>query len=295
MGKTAFIFPGQGSQTVGMGLEIAQALPEAARILDGACDILGRDIRKLMWEGPEEILQDTGNAQPAIFICSAMVLEKARAQGLNCDLVAGHSLGEYSALYAAGVFSFEKGLQLVAKRGEFMGRMNGKGSMAAVLGMKEQELCEVLDGLDFGKRLVIANLNTPTQLIVSGENECIERLTNALEGRDGISVKPLKVSAAFHSPQMEEAAMEMKPLLEETKFSIPDAVVYSNVTGLPTKDPDEIRRNLIAQITGQVRWYDSILAMQADGAGVCYEIGHGKLLRRMQRLITSELRCLPVE
>ena len=246
------LFPGQGSQAVGMGKELYDKLPEACRLLEKANDILGYDLKEIMFKGPQEKLSDTRYAQPAIYTCSAMYLEKVKAEGIKFHYTAGHSLGEYDALLAAGVFSFEEGLKLVSQRGTAMSRMNGKGMMAAVMGLTEKELREYMV-----PQVVMANLNSKTQIVISGETDGIRAIEETLGKRENIKIKKLKVSAAFHSPQMEEAEAVMKPVISEAAFCPPTCFVISNVTGKPTRDVEEIKANLLGQITGQVRWYDT--------------------------------------
>ena len=285
--KVGLLFPGQGSQSIGMGRDLYEDLPAAKTLLDRACDILGYDIKSLMFDGDIEELTDTRYAQPAIFICSAIYLEKAKEEGIAYDYVAGHSLGEYSAIYAAGVFDFETGLKLVDTRAKAMSAENGKGSMAAVLGLTEAELGEYLKTYP---DVVMANLNSPTQIVVSGDTDQINDLQEVLAAKD-INSKKLAVSAAFHSPHMNKAKMVMKDALEAVAFNQPKCYVVSNVSGKASKEVDVIQANLIDQITGQVRWYDSINTMVDAGVEQFYECGNGKVLRKMNKTITLKVKC----
>ena len=287
--KNALLFPGQGSQTVGMGKDLYDNYQSAREILEEACDILGYDLKKKMFEGPEEDLMDTGYAQPAIYTCSSMYLEKAKQNGITYDFAAGHSLGEYNALYAAGVFSFADGLKLIEKRAKLMAAQNGKGTMYAVLGLDEEQLRLYVDQ---ESEVVMANLNTRTQIVISGDNSGVESIVSRLDGIEGVMVKKLNVSAAFHSPQMVEAADELKKEIEVLGFSEPKVTVVSNVTGKPTNNAREIKDNLMAQMTGQVRWFDSIIAMKEAGVDLFYECGHGNVLRRMNKAIVLQPKCL---
>ena len=284
------LFPGQGSQAVGMGKKLYDSLWEAKLVLDSACDILGYDLRSLMFEGPQEQLIDTKYAQPAIYTCSAMYLEKVKADGLEYKYVAGHSLGEYNALLAADTFSFADGLRLVSQRGEAMSRMNGKGTMAAIMGMEEKKLAAYMT-----PGVVMANLNSKTQIVISGEEDALNAILGKLSAQEGLKCKKLQVSAAFHSPQMKEAAEIMENVIMGTVFNAPKCYVLSNVTGKPTNDAREIKNNLVEQITGQVRWYDTIIAMKDAGVSMLYEVGYGDVLKKLNKTITFRPKCAAVE
>ena len=284
------LFPGQGSQTVGMGKELYESLPAAKDILDKADDVLGYSLKDLMFNGPAEQLTDTKYAQPAIYTCSAMYLKKIKELTIDYNYVAGHSLGEYDALLAANVFDFETGLRLVAARGEAMSKMNGQGTMAAVMGLSEDELATFMV-----PGAVMANLNSKTQIVISGTEEAVDAVGEKLSDREDIKFKRLRVSAAFHSPQMEEAAKTMKVIIETAEMRAPNCSVISNVTGKPTMDLAEIKANLISQITGQVRWCDTILAMKEAGVTMLYEVGFGDVLKKMNKTITFRPKCVGVE
>ena len=284
------LFPGQGSQAVGMGKELYEKLPAASELLDRADEILGYSLSRLMFEGPIEDLTDTRIAQPAIYTCSAMYLERMKTDGTDYTYVAGHSLGEYDALLAAGVFDFETGLRLVQKRGEAMSRMNGKGTMAAVLGLSEEELMPYMnDGV------VMANLNSKTQIVISGDDASVAAVGSKVENLEGVKFRLLKVSAAFHSPQMAEAAEIMEDEISAASFKAPVCAVISNVTGKATRDVNEIKENLISQITGQVRWYDTVMTMKACGVSLLYEVGYGEVLRKLNKTITFRPKCVGIE
>lgn len=292
MVMNAFLFPGQGSQEVGMGKELYEELSAARELLDKANNLLGYDLKELMFNGPIDKITDTQYAQPAIYTCSAMHLEKAKADGIDYSYVAGHSLGEYSALYAAGVLSFEDGLKLVDKRGRAMAAQNGKGTMAAVLGLTEDDLREYMS-----ENVVMANLNSKTQIVISGTIEGVNAVESLLKDRvkaEDIKFKRLSVSAAFHSPQMAEAAEVMRREIDKIELKEPKCYVVSNVTGKPTMNLATIKANLISQIMGQVRWYDSINALVAENIDQFYECGHGQVLRKMCRTITLRPKCLTI-
>lgn len=284
------LFPGQGSQAVGMGRKVYDALPIAKQILDQAEDILRYSLKTLMFEGPQDKLTDTRYAQPAIYTVSALYLEKVRADGLDYEYAAGHSLGEYAALLAANVFDFSTGLKLVKARGEAMSKMNGKGIMAAVMGLSEEELAPFMV-----PSVVMANLNSKTQIVISGEEESVNAVGDRLKDKADVKFKKLRVSAAFHSPQMSETSEIMKGMVEGAVFHEPTCYVIPNVTGKPTRNVAEIKANLIAQITGQVRWYDTIMAMKEAGVSTLYEVGHGDVLKKVNKTITFRPKCVGVK
>ena len=288
----AFLFPGQGSQETGMGKEIYDSIGKARIRLEEACDFLNYDLKKLMFEESDGKLNLTQYAQPAIYVCSAMHLEKAIQSGLSYNYVAGHSLGEYGALYAAGVFSFLDGLALVQKRAEVMSKQNGKGSMAAVMGISEKELLDMISKTHGA--VVAANLNSPMQTVISGTDEGINMIERELSKNPSIIFRRLSVSAAFHSPQMEEAYDVMRTEIEKMSFNEPICDVVSNVTGKATNDLKTMKENLIRQMTGQVRWNDSVKEMKRLGVEVFYEIGHGRVLKKLNRMIVASPKCFSV-
>ena len=294
--KIAFVFPGQGAQAIGMGRDLAEQFPSAAEVLETADSALGFSLSQLCFKGPEEALKDTSNAQPAIVAVSIAAYEAFRAAGgPRADMMAGHSLGEYSALAAAGAMDAETGIRLVRKRGELMaeaGRKRG-GAMAAVLGLDNEVLFR-LCGEDAGT-VVVANLNSPGQAVFSGEADAVERVGAAAKGAGAKRVVPLPVSGAFHSPLVQEAAEAMAGVLAEAPLSAPSVPVYANVTARPVDDANALKDLLTEQIVSQVRWEETVRNMIADGARTFVELGPGKVLSNLIRRIDPSVAVYNVE
>lgn len=283
--KKAYVFPGQGSQYPGMAKDLYESNEIARMMLERANEILGFRITDIMFEGTAEELKQTRVTQPAIFLHSVVM---ARClQDFTPDMVAGHSLGEFSALVAAGAIDFEDGLRLVSIRAEAMQKaceMN-PGSMAAVLALetaKVEEICSACEGT-----VIPANYNCEGQIVISGEKEAVEKACIKMKEAGAKRALPLPVGGAFHSPLMEPARAELAEGIEKTVFRTPTCPIYQNVTALPSTDPEEIKRNLLAQLTAPVRWTQSVRNMAADGAEEFIELGPGTVL---QGLISKILR-----
>lgn len=287
---TALIFPGQGSQAPGMGKELAEAYPEAREIFAQADEILGRSISTLCFEGPAEDLQKTINTQPALYVASAAALAAFRAEGFEGAFAAGHSLGEYTALYAAGSLEFETGLRLVDARSRAMERacQNKPGAMAAIIGLDEETVsaicAEACEAGDLGV-VVAANRNSPGQVALSGDEAAVDRATVLAKEKKARAAIKLKVGGAFHSPLMEEAALLLGPRIDQAEFSAPRLRFVANVTGDFVTEPAAIREGLKTQITSCVLWSESIRTMAEAGATTFVELGPGKILTGLVKRI----------
>lgn len=275
--KTAYIFPGQGSQFPGMGKALYESNADARELFEKANEILGFRITDIMFEGTAEDLKRTDVTQPAIFLHS-VILAKTM-DGFAPDMVAGHSLGEFSALTAAGAIGFEDALRLVSIRAQAMQKACGlqSGTMAAIMKLdaeKIEEICAGCEGV-----VVAANYNSPAQTVISGEAAAVEQACEKMKEAGARRALILSVGGAFHSPLMEPARAELAEGIEQTIFRTPVCPVYQNVTAAPTTDPESIKANLLSQLTSPVRWTQSVLKMIDDGASHFIEIGPGKVLQ----------------
>ncbi|WP_025863733.1 ACP S-malonyltransferase [Prolixibacter bellariivorans] len=280
----AFVFPGQGAQFVGMGKDLYDNSDLARELFEKANDILGFRITDLMFEGTDEDLKQTKVTQPAIFLHSVL-LAKTLGDDFKPDMVAGHSLGEFSALVANGTLSFEDGLVLVSKRAMAMQKACElePSTMAAIVGLEDdvvEKVCADIDDV-----VVPANYNCPGQLVISGSNEGIDKACAKLTELGAKRAIKLMVGGAFHSPLMEPARTELAEAIEATTFNQPNCPVYQNVTASAVTDPNEIRKNLVAQLTAPVRWTQTVKTMIADGATSFTEIGPGKVLQGLVKKV----------
>lgn len=283
----AYVFPGQGAQFTGMGLDLYEKSPLAQQLFEQANTILGFHITDLMFEGTNEEFKETRVTQPAIFLHS-VILAKTLGDRFKPEMVAGHSLGEYSALVANGTLNFEDGLRLVAKRASAMQKACDlvPGTMAAVLGLDDaivEKICAETEGV-----VVAANYNCPGQLVISGEEVAINKACEALKAAGARRALVLNVGGAFHSPLMQPALEESAVAIENTVFNKPTCPIYQNVTGKAVLDPAEIKANLISQLTAPVFWTQSIQQMIKDGATLFTEVGPGNVLQGLVKKIDRE-------
>lgn len=288
----AWIFPGQGSQKVGMGRAWFEAHEAARQVFTQANEVLGYDLTKLCFEGPTETLTDTRHAQPALLTIGVIAWKMAQDKGLSAQMTAGHSLGEYAALVAAGALDFEQALKLVQRRAELMAQAPS-GTMAALIGLDDDRLPEVLSSASIAGLVVGANFNSPGQIVISGEQAAVEAAMLEAKTQGAKMAVRLPVSGAFHSPLMEGAGREMATLIEAAPFRDADIPVYQNTTAKAARAASDLKSALTTQMTSPVLWTNSMRAMIADGATQFTELGPGKvlcgLLGRIDKSVTCEV------
>ncbi|MGJ1350407.1 ACP S-malonyltransferase [Sphingobacterium siyangense] len=287
--KTAYVFPGQGAQFVGMGQDLYNLNDETKALFEQANDILGFRITDIMFSGTDDELKQTKVTQPAIFLHS-VILAKALGESFQPDMVAGHSLGEFSALVAAGALSFEDGLKLVAQRANAMQKACElqPSTMAAILGLEDaivEDICAQVDDV-----VVAANYNCPGQLVISGSIEGVDKACALLTEAGAKRALKLNVGGAFHSPLMESAKVELQAAIEAVEILSPSCPIYQNIDAKPQTDPAVIKQNLIAQLTGAVRWTQTVQNMLADGATAFVEVGPGNVLQGLVKKVDRQVQ-----
>jgi [acyl-carrier-protein] S-malonyltransferase len=293
----AFLFPGQGAQTVGMGQALANALPAARELYDRANAILGYDLAKLCFEGPAEELDSTVHSQPALFVTSLAALESLRHETpdvvLSCEAAAGLSLGEYTALVFAGAIDFESGLRLVQQRGAAMQEAADAtpSGMVSILGLERSQVEALCDKARGGETLQVANLLCPGNIVISGTNSACERAAEMAEGAGAMKAVPLAVAGAFHTPIMHPADEKLAAALANIEIRKPSIPVVSNVDAQPHDDPEEIRQLLIKQVIQPVRWEESMRYLLGRGFDQFYEVGPGRVLRGLMKRIDRKAAC----
>ncbi len=290
----AYVFPGQGAQFVGMGKDLYENSDLAKELFEQANDILGFRITDLMFEGTDEDLRQTNVTQPAIFLHS-VILAKTLGDDFKPEMVAGHSLGEFSALVANGALSFEDGLKLVSQRASAMQKACEiePSTMAAIIGLDDDTVVKICE--EINEIVVPANFNCPGQLVISGSMKGIEIACEKLLEAGAKRALPLKVGGAFHSPLMEPARVELEEAIKNTTFSIPTCPVYQNVSAMPFSDPEEIKKNLVSQLTAPVRFTQTMENMIADGATLFTEVGPGKVIQGLVKKVDRKMETAGVD
>lgn len=295
MGKVAFVFPGQGSQSVGMGKSLYEASVVAKEIFDKADEVLGRSISKMCFEGPEEDLKQTINTQPAILVTSIAALEALKEKtDVKPDYVAGHSLGEYGAYYVAGVIDFSTAMKLIDKRAKEMNAAaeSTKGAMTAVIGMSKEAILDTIEKID--GMVSVANYNSPAQIVITGEADAVAKANDALKEAGAKRVIPLPVSGGFHSMLMEEASVKFSEILDDCDIKDAQIPVFTNVDAEPTTAAIRFKAKMTAQIYSSVMWTQTVEKMAADGVDTIVEIGPGKVLAGLVKKTNPAINVLNV-